>query len=305
MRVYHHLRHYLLCLSLCLSFGALPAAEMQLEIIPLQHRLVDDLLPTLKPLLVEGGTLTGMNNQLVIRSTPINLQEIKRVLEEIDTPQRSVRINVQFSDADSLQSRGHDLDIQYHRSPLDISTSATQERTWREVREWSDQANNQSDRRPHDRDQGNIRYRQWQTESQQNDESIYFVRTIEGYPAWIKTGETVPFVSSSVILHPYGHDVIDSVDYVDISSGFYVEPHLRQNNVTLFINPQREKTQTRSPDQISHHSAQMTVNGRLGEWIDLGGVSDDIHRDHTELLTRNRQTGQRELHIWVMVEEVH
>ena len=67
---------------------------MVMEIVPLRHRLVDDLVPTLRALLAPGGTVTGLQDQLVIRTTPENLAELKRVLGALDTKLRTLRITV-------------------------------------------------------------------------------------------------------------------------------------------------------------------------------------------------------------------
>jgi DNA-binding MurR/RpiR family transcriptional regulator len=65
-------------------FGALPARAQGLEIIELKQRSADQVLPTLLPLVEPGGTLTGVNNQLFLRASPRNREEIKRVLDVIN-----------------------------------------------------------------------------------------------------------------------------------------------------------------------------------------------------------------------------
>ena len=64
------------------------AAEMVLEIIPLQNRFVNDMVPTLSQLVADGGTVTGANGQLVIRTTPENLVDLKRVIDKLDAQLR-------------------------------------------------------------------------------------------------------------------------------------------------------------------------------------------------------------------------
>ena len=53
----------------------------QLELTP----TVDQVLPTLLPLVEPGGTLTGMNDQLFLRASARNREEIRRVLATIDS----------------------------------------------------------------------------------------------------------------------------------------------------------------------------------------------------------------------------
>ncbi|MBO3704364.1 MAG: hypothetical protein J5W83_17805, partial [Candidatus Accumulibacter sp.] len=55
----------LIVLGLALWLGA-AMAQQELEIIPLKAKTVDQVLPTLQPLLEPGATLSGMNNQLFL-----------------------------------------------------------------------------------------------------------------------------------------------------------------------------------------------------------------------------------------------
>ena len=74
-------------------------AQQALEIIPLRHRTVDQVLPVLQPLLEPGATLSGSRGQLFLRATPGNVAEIKRALEAIDRPAKRLQISVRFDDA--------------------------------------------------------------------------------------------------------------------------------------------------------------------------------------------------------------
>ncbi len=87
-------------------FASLSAAQYALEIIPLKHRTVEQVLPTLRPLLEPGGTLTGQANQLIVRASPANLAEIRRALDAIDRPLRRLQISVRFDDALDASSQG-------------------------------------------------------------------------------------------------------------------------------------------------------------------------------------------------------
>jgi len=81
------------------AWAAHSLAQQALEIIPLRHRTVDQVLPALQPLVEPGGALTGQSGQLIVRASPANLAEIKRALEAIDRPPRRLQISVRFDDA--------------------------------------------------------------------------------------------------------------------------------------------------------------------------------------------------------------
>jgi hypothetical protein len=56
------------------------------------------VLPTLQPLVESGGTLAGQGNQLLVRTSPANLAELRRALETIDQPARRLEVSVRFDD---------------------------------------------------------------------------------------------------------------------------------------------------------------------------------------------------------------
>src|SRR5437016_12711706 len=82
-----HLFRIVLAAALA-AWAAHSLAQQALEIIPLRHRTVDQVLPALQPLVEPGGALTGQSGQLIVRTSPANLVEIKRALEAIDRPPR-------------------------------------------------------------------------------------------------------------------------------------------------------------------------------------------------------------------------
>lgn len=92
-------------LVLALIFATAFAQNM-LEIIPLKHRTVEQVLPVLRPLLEPGGTLSGQSSQLFVRTSARNLAEIRAALAAIDTPARRLLISVRFDEAAESARRG-------------------------------------------------------------------------------------------------------------------------------------------------------------------------------------------------------
>ena len=99
-----------LAVCICLAAAALGAASARaqgsLEIIPLRHRTPEQVLPVLRPLLEPGGVLTARSNQLLVRTSPRNLEQIKAALAAIDAPLRRLQISVRFDDAFKSQEQG-------------------------------------------------------------------------------------------------------------------------------------------------------------------------------------------------------
>ncbi len=97
-----------LALILSVLVAAPAAAQGALEIIPLRHRTVEQVLPALRPLLEPGATLTGQGTQLIVRASPANVAELRRALEAIDRPARRLQISVRMDDALDRSRQGVD-----------------------------------------------------------------------------------------------------------------------------------------------------------------------------------------------------
>ena len=69
--------------------AAAHAQQIVLEVIPLHYRNAEEIIPVLEPLVARGGTISGLNNQLILRTTPDNLAEIKHVLASSMTARAS------------------------------------------------------------------------------------------------------------------------------------------------------------------------------------------------------------------------
>ncbi len=279
-----------LLISLLLAFPAHAGQSMQLEIIPLKHRMTSDIVPMLRPLVIEGGSVSGMNNQLIVRTTQQNMREIFKVLNVLDQPLRSLKISVRFDNQGDHHGREHGVDGYYETGNVRIETRnpGSYSRNGQTVSVGGKR--------------GEVSYRNWSTNSQTDDDNVYFVRTVEGQPAWIRTGESVPVAERTVVLHPHGTDVYDSVSYRDISSGFYVVPNLNGDRVTLFISPERSRAD--SYTNVKTQEAQMTITGRLGQWLDLGGVTEQYDERSSEGHYRTRHYGSEQNRILVRVEEI-
>ena len=82
-------------LLLFLLFAGVASAA-PIEVITLKHRSAGDLVPLIQPLLGKDEAVSGMGNQLIIRSG--NLRQIRRVVESLDKAQRNLTITVRQGD---------------------------------------------------------------------------------------------------------------------------------------------------------------------------------------------------------------
>jgi hypothetical protein len=123
---------YLVRLGVAALLGGLvhaAFAQQALEIIPLRHRTVEQVLPALQPLLESGGTLSGSRGQLFLRASAANADDIKRALAAIDRPAKRLQISVRFDDALARERRDAQVSGSIGSAGVRISGSAQDSRT--------------------------------------------------------------------------------------------------------------------------------------------------------------------------------
>ena len=278
----------LLCWSLFLF-----AADMTLEIIPLNHRLTDEVIPVLRPLLVPGGTLTGMNNQLIIKTTSENLAQIRSVLESLDHSPRKLLISVKQDVDGQLHQRGQSVSGRYSTGDVEV--------------EAGDPGHGHHDSvviTGGDEDGNNIRYRYRDSHTDSQDRNTFTVQATEGYPAHITTGSSVPVETRTAYLTRRGVVVNDSVEYVDAESGFYVLPRLNGNQVTLLVAPRLTRVAPGKSPVFDTQNVETTATGMLGEWIELGGINQDFNRQGRDGFSSSDTQGQEMRSVLIKVDEI-
>ena len=167
-----------LCLLL-VCYLAPVSAQLKVEIIPLQHRTADQIIPILAPLVTEGGAVTGMNNQLIIKTTPSNMEQLKQVLANLDTPLHRLMITVRQDTEGSAIQNSASVDGSYSNGDVTIhSTEPRRGRTGSSVGVTDDNGNS-------------IRLRTDSERTSTTDNNDFRVQTVEGQPAWIQTGKSV------------------------------------------------------------------------------------------------------------------
>lgn len=268
-------------------------AEQRLEVIPLQYRLVEDVIPILQPLVDSGGSITGMNNQLIIKTTPDNLAELKQVLSSIDRPPRRLMITVRQDVSGSETLREHGISGHYRHGDITVDADRVDE-----IREGVTAG-------IEDADGNRLRYHIGDRSDSRQDENVFRVQATEGYPAYIQTGQSIPVPERSTHLGPGGVIVQQGFHYHDTSSGFYVLPRVQGETVTLQIAPHLTTVQHgHHPPVTRMQDVQTTISGRLGEWISLGGIDQAGYHSQRRILGSASGHGNEQYTTLIKVEEI-
>jgi len=251
-----------------LAIWALPAlGQGSLEVLELRHRTAEQVLPELRLLLAPGAVLTGQRNQLIVRTSPENLAELRRALEALDRPARRLVISVRFDDAATAERAGFEAGGA-------VSTQGARARI-----------------RVEDRRSGT---------SERVDQRV---QVLEGGRAMIATGQSIPVRQSEILGSPGTPVQRRSTVIRETASGFEVIPRLSGSTVFLEIAPQRE-TPGPYPGSVQGFSAATTTSGRLGEWFELAGVSGSRAASARGLAAGASESAAESRRIWVRVDEV-
>ena len=210
----------------------------RLEIIPLRHRPADQIVAAIRPLVAPGGALSAMGDKLVLRTSPANLAELRRAIEALDTPIRRLVISVRQGDVRDFAIADGGVGGIFRPGDSRVVIRG-------------------------DARQGSAR--------EQIDQQV---EVIEGGQALIRVGQSVPLRLRQTYAVPGGGWVTsDSVQIVDVGSGFYAAPQLVGGQVRIEIQP--EQARLGAGGRVDSARLATTVSGPLGSWIPLGSSTVD------------------------------
>lgn len=249
-----------LCIGLfCLAISPPGFSDYPIEVIELKSRPLDEILPVIQPFAGADGTVTGMGNNLVIKASPARVKEIRQLLVNLDRPPRRLLITVGNQDDVARSSSGYraSADIKAGDSRFSINSPGY----------------------PVDSSRAHVVIHDRNVQRAQTSRSR--VQALEGRPAYINSGSRIPLQTTERYYDRGAPYQRRTTQFQDVTSGFYVVPRLQGDEVTLEIVQHDDKPGQRR-GVINTQSAGTVVRGRLGEWVELGGV-------HTS--NNNRQSG--------------
>ena len=250
---------------------AVPAVSQQLliEVIPLGYRSAADIIPVLAPLVPPPGTVTGMYTTLVVKTDAETIVAIKQILSELDRAPHNLMLTVRHGISDNLHQSGVDSDIV-------LSTEGSQ---------------------------ANVQV--YDTRSTTDGQDVQRVQVLEGHEAFIRFGESVPLAQRSLILFGNTVTVQDSIQYQDVTTGFCALPRLSGDRVIVHISPHRQRLSDLGGGAIQVQQATTTVSGRLGDWMLLGGSTNETEQDQYGIVYSTRSYESNSYSLYLRVEVVN
>jgi len=264
--------------------GPLWAQGHSIEVFALKYRTGEQMVALVRPLVPPPGSVSAISNHLVVRTTPENMVEIRSLLARVDTVPRPLLITVS-------------QDVDRHRDASRVSATgrvgalAIGSQGELSVGTGRDRPGNSGVQADIVRSRG--------TEAQRD---IRRIQVLEGVPAMIYTGESTPVASRQWQGGAQGSRRGESVDYRERSTGFQVLARVDGDQVLLEISPQRQVAGDAGAGSVDSQILATTVSGRVGEWIDLGGVTRTDDEGGAVVLGRTRQAAAELRSVRVRVE---
>lgn len=283
-------RYILLLLITAFLFpGKIHGDTNSVEVISLNHRTVEEVIPVLRPFVGSEGVISGMNNQLIVQTTPARLERIKEIIARIDTPLRQLMItvaqNVTREQLERIAAASGKITIS-NNNRLTIS----------------DERGDRTGRVEYSRDEDTLKVQGQSSTGIAQTADIQRLRILEGSQALIKIGSSIPLPERTVVRNTNGVTVIGSSRYHDVTSGFYVLPRIVGDGVILEISPQRSTLGKEK--SIDYQSATTRVKGQLGKWIELGSIQQRQDDKGSQIWSGSKEKASERRGIFLKVEEI-
>ena len=269
-----------LVLALLLAFAA---QANSLTTIQLKSRTAEEIIPVVEPMLGPGEVITGRGFKIFLRSSPETLQQVREMIDALDVAAKMLRISVFQGSARELETLriSGNLEIESGNASVGIGTPQTGGAGSIGV------------------DSGNARagVDMSGTSVREAHGPVHQLRIAEGSEGFIETGARIPYFSGA------GRNrQSPTVEFQDATTGFYVLPRLHGDSVTLRINPFKRSARDNQGGSIEVQQADTTITGPLGEWLELGGASEQFERSESGIASRSSASGSSESSIWIRAD---
>lgn len=255
-------------LSLCLVFCCAQAWAERTDVVPLRHKVAEEIVPALRQTFPEAG-FQSFNGQLIVRAPDeATFRRIVDLVTRLDTRARTLRITVEQRESDS----GSDTRIDAQGQVVIANRGGG----------------------------GELAIGGDSREASSHAVSRQTVSTLDGLRAWIELGSQrfVPVIS---FVHRPGYRIVTHGGvWQSAGTGFQVEPRLIGEQVQLRLAPQTGRLLPHGAVSVSRSYSE--VLGRIGEWLPVGESTQEAGSDEHGLFSRSGAQALKRYTVWVRVD---
>ena len=255
-------------LPVCLALSCSLTWADRSDVIALRHKIPEDLLQPLRQTFPEAG-IQAFNGQLIVRA-PDNatFQRIVDLVAKLDSATRTLRITVEQRENRGAAETRIDTQARIVASnrgadgQVVISGDAQERRSTGSMRQ--------------------------------------VLNTQDGSPATIQLGSQRFIPRLSFIYRPDYRMAVFGGEWQVAGTGLYVEPHLIGDQVQLRLAP--ETRQFSSSGTLQARSLYSQVQGRLGEWLPVGEMTQQLSADARGAFSGTDTQRLQTWTVWVRVD---
>lgn len=280
------------CILLAGLWLAGVALADEVRVIQLHHRSAAEIVPLVRPLLGPEDVLSGLDYRLIVRTSDVRLREIERVIAQVDTAQRQLRLTVKHvlahDAANILAALSGNIGLGGHvRAAVPGSGRHEDAGVVLEKRDGDDY----------------LRARARRETSQTASMRTEVLRVAEGQNAFIQTGRSGPYSTHYIEQKNGMNKMLETPDY-DSTSGFEVLPRMAGERVTLTITPRQASPGDPRRGATNVRELATTVQIPLAAWIDLGSVLDESSAANRSILQGSRDSSGQSWTVLLRVDDV-
>jgi len=251
------------------------ATSKVMEIISLKNRPASEIQPIIASLLDSSDSVIPNGFNLIIKTTPTKLSEIKAIIKQLDNALNNLKITV----IQSAETRAKELNAGINVNvtiPLHKPSAI----------------------------QGNVNARYQQKDHQKSRRNEQVLTTLEGTAAYIKAGSNQPIQTTRIYNSAYGQRTVSrETQFIEATTGFAVLPRLNGEQVILEISPWSDNM--RRNGRLETQGAKTTIRTHLGEWVEIGSVDEQKQSENSGLLSHQQSNRSQTTHILVKIDKAN
>ena len=259
-----------LCLLSLLLANSTVLAAGNIELLALKHRPAAEIITIIEPLLEPGEAVTGTGYQLILKAPPDRLGTLRALVTQLDSAQKQLRFTLRRASQEEIEQEvaAARIEARIDESGPSIDISPRIRSTRRKTRA----------------------------------EDLQTVTGLEGSPVYISTGTDFPVGTLFPYITPGGLAAVPGVEYRQARTGFYARAQVNGNRVRVEIAPRREVLSPQGGGQVDSRSLVTEIQGRLGEWLPLGGTGETHTSRGSGITHSTGAKGRQKDFLWLRVE---
>jgi type II secretory pathway component GspD/PulD (secretin) len=213
--------------------SAAVADNTVMEVIPLHNRPAAEIQVLLSPLLEANDRVVDNGAGLIVKTTPERLESLENIIKQLDTPVANLVVTV-FQHSD--------------KTAAELNAEAALAGSGQIIMHGMNA----------------------DTRDVNNSRDAQVLRTLDGQPAYIKTGKLTPTQNSSQYgSYNGGISASSNTQILETSTGFAVTPRLSGQRVLIDIEPWTDQTDQNAG--VNSQTMHTTLSAELGEWVEIAG----------------------------------